>query len=219
MVAQLNTALQAWLLTPDEHLLQTAAHAAHSLAGSSATVGVSSMSALSTALEQVLQLLTEAGHADPITSDLLMQSATVLAAQLHNLSIGIIPDSQLTLVEQLLTHRDRLSGELAAGGITSLNVSSIDEVQAAYPAIEWMPVSSVTSIESAVVKDEEINSLNYKPENEVQSIEEKFRFETEEKYDDESEEEPEEEPDEELVAIFIEEATDFLPELDAALRN
>lgn len=215
LVAQLNTALQAWLLSPDEHLLQTAAHAAHSLAGSSATVGVSSMSALSTALEQVLQLLTDAAHADPITSDLLMQSATVLAAQLHNLSIGIIPDSQLTLVEQLLTHRDRLSGELAARGVISLNVSSIDEVQAAYPAIDWMPVSSVTSIDSAVVKDEEINSLNYKPEHGVQSIEGKFQFETEEKYDDESEEEP----DEELLAIFIEEATDFLPELDAALRN
>ena len=219
LVVQLNTALQAWLLSPDEHLLQSAAHAAHSLAGSSATVGVSSMSALSTALEQVLQLLTDAAHADPITSDLLMQSATVLATQLHNLSIGIVPDSQLTLVEQLLTHRDRLSGELAAGGVTSLNISSIDEVQAAYPAIDWMPVSSVTSIESAVVKDEEINSLNYKPEHGVQSIEEKFQFETQEKYDDESEEEPEEEPDEELVAIFIEEATDFLPELDAALRN
>ena len=215
LVAQLNTALQAWLLSPDEHLLQTAAHAAHSLAGSSATVGVSSMSALSTALEQVLQLLTDAAHADPITSDLLMQSATILAAQLHNLSIGIIPDSQLVLVEKLLTHRDRLNGELAAGGVTSLNVSSIDEVQAAYPAIDWMQVSSATPIESAVVKDEEINSLNYKSENEVQSIEEKFQFETEEKYDDESEEEP----DEELVAIFIEEATDFLPELDAALRN
>jgi chemotaxis protein histidine kinase CheA len=215
LVTQLNTALQAWLLSPDEHLLQTAAHAAHSLAGSSATVGVSSMSALSTALEQVLQLLTDAAHADPITSDLLMQSATALAAQLHNLSIGIIPDSQLTLVEQLLTLRDRLSGELAAGGVTSLNVSSIDEVQAAYPAIDWMPVSSVTSIEPAVVQDEEISSLHHKSEYEVRSIEEKFRFETEEKHDDESEEEP----DEELVAIFIEEATDFLPELDAALRN
>ena len=215
LVTQLNTALQAWLLSPDEHVLQTAAHAAHSLAGSSATVGVSSMSVLSTALEQVLQLLTDAAHADPITSDLLMQSATVLAAQLHNLSIGIVPDSQLTLVEQLLTLRDRLNGDLVASGVTSLNVSSIDEVQAAYPAIEWIPVSSVTSIDSAVVKDEEINSLNYKPEYEVQSIEEKFRFETEEKYDDESEEEP----DEELVAIFIEEATDYLPELDAALRN
>ena len=189
LVAQLNTALQAWLLSPDEHLLQTAAHAAHSLAGSSATVGVSSMSALSTALEQVLQLLTDAAHADPITSDLLMQSATALATQLHNLSIGIVPDSQLTLVEQLLTLRDRLSGELAAGVITS--------------------------IESAVVKDEEINSLNYKPEYGVQSIEEKFQRETEEKHDDESEEEP----DAELLAIFIEEATDFLPELDAALRN
>jgi len=215
LVTQLNTALQAWLLSPDEHVLQTAAHAAHSLAGSSATVGVSSMSALSTALEQVLQLLTDAAHADPITSDLLMQSATALATQLHNLSIGIIPDSQLILVEQLLTHRDRLSGELAAGGVTSLNVSSIDEVQAAYPAIDWMPVSSVTSIESAVVKDEGINSLNYKLEHGVDSIEEKFQFETEEKYDDESKEEP----DAELLAIFIEEATDFLPELDALLRN
>jgi chemosensory pili system protein ChpA (sensor histidine kinase/response regulator) len=144
-----------------------------------------------------------------------MQSATALAAQLHNLSIGIIPDSQLTLVEQLLTLRDRLSGELAAGGVTSLNVSSIDEVQAAYPAIDWMPVSSVTSIEPAIVQDEEISSLHHKSENEVRSIEEKFRFEIEEKHDDESEKEP----DEELVAIFIEEATDFLPELDAALRN
>jgi chemotaxis protein histidine kinase CheA len=207
LVAQLNNALQMWLSSPDEHVLQTAAHAAHSLAGSSATVGVPSMSALSTALEQVLQLVTDAAYADQITSDLLMQSATALTSQLQDLSSGVIPDAKLALVEQLLILRDRLSGELGVSGVTSFNVSTIDVNPATHPSIKWMPHSSVASSEAVVHEEKECSSLHSKLDSVVKSIEDKFSHEIEE------------DPDAELVAIFIEEATDYFPELDALLRN
>jgi chemotaxis protein histidine kinase CheA len=211
LVAQLNNALQMWLSSPDEHVLQTAAHAAHSLAGSSATVGVPSMSALSTALEQVLLLVTDAAYSDQITADLLMQSATALTSQLQDLSSGVIPDAKLALVEQLLNLRDRLNGELGASGVTSLNVSTIDVNPAIHPTSEWIPHSSVAASEAVVLEEEEeeeeSSSLHFKPENAVESIEDKFGREIEE------------DPDAELVAIFIEEATDYFPELDALLRN
>jgi chemotaxis protein histidine kinase CheA len=207
LVAQLNNALQTWLLSPDEQVLQTAAHAAHSLAGSSATVGVPSMSALSTALEQVLQLVTDAAHADQITSDLLMQSATALTSQLQDLSSGVIPDAKLALVEQLLILRDRLNGDLVETGVTLLNVSTNDVNLAIHPTSEWIPHSSVSVSEAVVLEEEESSSLHSRPEHAVESIEDKFGYEIEE------------EPDAELVAIFIEEATDYFPELDALLRN
>ena len=210
LVAQLNNALQMWLSFPDEHVLQTAAHAAHSLAGSSATVGVPSMSALSTALEQVLQLVTDAAHADQITADLLMQSAIALTSQLQDLSSGVIPDAKLALVEQLLTLRDRLSGELGASGVTSLNVSTIDVNQATHPASKWMPHSSVATSEAVVLEEkeeEESSSPHSKLASVEESIEDKFGYEIEE------------DPDAELVAIFIEEAMDYFPELDSLLRN
>lgn len=211
LVAQLNNALQMWLSSPDEHVLQTASYAAHSLAGSSATVGVPSMSALSTALEQVLQLVTDVAHADQITVDLLMQSTTALTSQLQDLSSGIIPDAKLALVEQLLTLRDRLSGELGASGVTLLNVSTNDVNPATHPASEWMPHSSVAASEAVVdeekEEEEESSSPHSKLENAVESIEDKFSHEIEEDLDAE------------LVAIFIEEATDYFPELDALLRN
>ncbi len=207
LVTQLNNALQTWLSSPDEYVLQTAAHAAHSLAGSSATVGVPSMSALSTALEQVLQLVTDVAYADQITADLLMQSATALTSQLKDLSSGVIPDAKLALVEQLLILRDRLSGELGVSGVTSLNVSNIDVNLAIHPTSEWIPHSSVSVSEAVVLEEEESSSLHSKLENAVESIEDKFSHEIEE------------DPDAELVAIFIEEATDYFPELDALLRN
>jgi chemotaxis protein histidine kinase CheA len=209
LVAQLNNALQTWLLSPDEHVLQTAAHAAHSLAGSSATVGVPSMSALSTALEQVLQLVTDAAHTDQITVDLLMQSATALTSQLQDLSSGVIPDAKLALVEQLQNLRDRLSGDLVASGVTLLNVSTNDVNPATHPTSEWIPHSSVAASEAVVLEEEEeeSSSPHSKLDSIVESIEDKFGHEIEE------------DPDAELVAIFIEEATDYFPELDALLRN
>ena len=210
LVAQLNNALQMWLSSPDEHVLQTAAHAAHSLAGSSATVGVPSMSTLSTALEQVLQLVTDAAYADQIASDLLIQSATALTSQLQDLSSGVIPDAKLALVEQLQNLRDRLSGDLVASGVTSLDVSTIDVNPATHPTIEWMPHSSVAASEAVVLEEkeeEESSSPHSKLASVEESIEDKFGYEIEE------------EPDAELVAIFIEEATDYFPELDALLRN
>ncbi len=186
LINQLTNALYDWLTMPDEHALLLASHAAHSLAGSSATVGLPGVSALSTALEQVLHVLNDDTHAEVKSSGLLVDSATALTSQLQEIMQGCVPNAQLALVGKLHSLKEQLLGE----GLTSVTTPNLS-----------------AGVEAISIDENASNSL-------VQAM-----SMTEEVIDADETDETNQKIDAELLAIFIEEAADYIPQLDNLLRN
>lgn len=183
LVNQLTNAVHDWLTGPDEHALLLASHSAHSLAGSSATVGLPGVSALSAALEQVLHVLNDDTHAEVKSSGLLADCAKALTSQLQQIKQGCVPDAQLDLVKKLYALKEQLVGEVMVGAPIFILANDIEEIS--------IDENISYSLEQTELLRNELHDADFSDH----------------------------EVDAELVAIFIEEAADYIPQLDILLRN
>ncbi len=183
LVNQLTNAIHDWLTRPDEHALLLASHSAHSLAGSSATVGLPGVSTLSAALEQVLHVLNDDTHVEVKSSGLLADCAKALTSQLQEIIQGCVPDAQLDLVKKLYALKEQLLGEVMVSAPPSILSTDIEEI-----SIDENISYSLEQTESLINELHDADMAD-------------------------------QEVDAELVAIFIEEAADYIPQLDNLLRH
>ncbi len=227
LINQLTNALDNWIAFPDDEALLLASHAVHSLAGSSATVGLPSVSALSTVLEQVLHSLNDDAYAEVKSSGILLEAAVALSSQLQETINGCVPSSQIELLEKLYALRGQLHGEPMIGVMTPLHESehefnlleqsfnvegdthnsstilratTLDETEEKNPDLSLQTMATVVSPDVEAVNDDGGEAFTFESANHLGS-------------------EVDAEMDLELVEIFIEEAADYFPQLDTVLRG
>ncbi len=153
LLQQLAAMLNHWCVTAHEELPLAAVHAAHSLAGSSATVGLQSVQELAAALELLLQTLFSAQLADrSAAAQHLLETIVALEQMQGELSAHRWPAQQTALVQQLqaLNLHVRQTAMLRTPSAELAAVSEIDS-----------PPESVTapSPEQAAIIDAELLAL------------------------------------------------------------
>ena len=125
LIAQLDQLVRLWLAAPDHVLPQAAVHAAHSLAGSSATVGLTAVQELAAMLESVLSAIANTGTARPdLQYDILLETILTISRMLEKLREDGIPDAQPTLVQAL----GKLRQQLEHPPVVSAAVAEVNEV-------------------------------------------------------------------------------------------
>ncbi len=118
---RLGTELAEWSVEHERHPVpETSVALAHSLAGSSATVGYSELSALARALEHALTRSHAAGHGRDGEPDLFNATADEIRRLLHQFAAGFLRPVAPELMERLALH-ERLPPEPApAAGVESV---------------------------------------------------------------------------------------------------
>ncbi|MGD9772694.1 Hpt domain-containing protein [Diaphorobacter sp.] len=111
---RLVTTLQEWSLEQHEPLPDTAVALAHSLAGSSATVGFSALSEMARTLEHTLQHAQLMPHSPPHFAQVFNAAADDIRRLLHQFAAGFLKEPNCQLLEQLqeILHTE-VSSEMA----------------------------------------------------------------------------------------------------------
>ncbi|NDP57835.1 MAG: hybrid sensor histidine kinase/response regulator, partial [Oxalobacteraceae bacterium] len=140
LVRLLSHDLSEWRHEPERRVSVHAVHAAHSLAGSSATVGFKAMQELAHGLEDILQLLARKTIVlEPADFDRIAQCLVLMKGMLQEFALGDLPlpqPVQLNLLVALLRELDsRVAVVAAASGADELAVTDVVEPpQAALPS-------------------------------------------------------------------------------------
>ncbi|HLL13326.1 MAG TPA: Hpt domain-containing protein [Rubrivivax sp.] len=102
---RLGTELAEWALEHERHPVPDSSTAlAHSLAGNSATVGYSDLSALARALEHALMRSRSQGHGRPGEPELFSDAAEEIRRLLHQFAAGFLRPVAAQLMERLADH-------------------------------------------------------------------------------------------------------------------
>jgi len=135
LCATLEGAFAALRLHPDEALAPDAVTAAHTLAGTSATVGYTVLCELAHALETTLEQLDASGATlDSGEHDLFDATLSRIRTMLQVFTLGELAPAQPDLIEQLAALRERLASRQAAnvyGDVAPALAHKLDELFAA----------------------------------------------------------------------------------------
>jgi chemosensory pili system protein ChpA (sensor histidine kinase/response regulator) len=101
---RLGTELAEWAMELDRPVGESTVALAHSLAGSSATVGFADLSQLSRALEHALERSRNAGHGDAQEVQLYVDVADDIRRLLHQFAAGFLKTPQPGLAQRLAEH-------------------------------------------------------------------------------------------------------------------
>ena len=101
---RLCTELAEWSLEPERPLGEGTAALAHSLAGSSATVGYVDLSGLARALEHALMRSIAVGRASPGETELFTDAAQEIRRLLHQFAAGFLRRAPEPLLQRLEEH-------------------------------------------------------------------------------------------------------------------
>jgi chemosensory pili system protein ChpA (sensor histidine kinase/response regulator) len=154
---RLSTGLAEWAMEPHAKIPSDAVAFAHSLAGSSATVGFSALSGLARSLENALnhmQRIEEDGDYDPhVHASLFMNAAEDIRHLLHQFAAGILKDSS-PQIETDLAHcmqapfpaSESLIAPLAANTLTDESASSAVILDEKQPLAGIEPAQSATDL-------------------------------------------------------------------------
>ena len=188
---RLGVELAEWALEHERHPVPESSVAlAHSLAGSSATVGYVELSALARALEHALARSHAAGHGRSGEPELFNDTADEIRRLLHQFAAGFLRPVAPELMERLALH-ERLQPEATAAPPVA-PPSEAEAMFEALPAladaadVEGAAVEPTASL-AAIGEDDEIDAVDA--------------------------------VDAELFPIFEEEADELLPQLQARLRE
>ncbi|WP_188395774.1 hybrid sensor histidine kinase/response regulator [Oxalicibacterium flavum] len=193
LVRRLAHDFSEWRHEPDRHVSVQAVHAAHSLAGSSATVGFLSLHQLAYALEMVLQYLAR----KPVKLlwseyDVLDQSVECIRAMLLKFALGEMPEDEAEQVAQLTAMPEDFEGRslepIVAGTAASASflsdddgVSEVPDLPASHLAAAAHGQDAIETSDAALFMQDEIDA--------------------------------------DLLPVFIEEGRDMLPQIGEALRG
>ncbi|GAA4418254.1 hypothetical protein GCM10023090_02990 [Acidovorax lacteus] len=123
---RLATCLQEWALELHEPLPDTAVALAHSLAGSSATVGFSALSELSRLLEHALQHVQLQSRGTEVQARVFLEASEDIRRLLHQFAAGFLKEPQPAVLEAL---REVLATEVDSG----LSALADESVRAVLP--------------------------------------------------------------------------------------
>ena len=104
--------LAEWAMEPERPLQESTAALAHSLAGSSATVGYAELSALARALEHALERSIAVGRATPGEPQLFNDAAEEIRRLLHQFAAGFLRPVPAQLTQRLEEHELALSAPM-----------------------------------------------------------------------------------------------------------
>ena len=206
---RLLTELTEWALELDQPLPEAATSLAHSLAGSSATVGFMALSELARGLEHALAHVQMEGVGLPSHAQLFVAVAEDIRRLLHQFAAGFLkqPDPEHLPALKALLETD----------FSAFAPEPISEPEAAHvsllPADEWLEDEAL-SIEDEALVDEALAEL---PVSEPVRSQALPVSEFAELSDDEIE--ADDVLDVDLFPIFEEEALELLPNLSSALRQ
>ena len=206
LVRLLSLDFAEWRHEPDRHVSIQAVHASHSLAGSSATVGFKPLHQVAYALESVLQYLARKPVKLLLSEyDVLEHAVERIRFMLQMFALGEMPDDEPAQVQIL----ESMPEDLEARSIS--RAASVEPID--------IPVAFDPSAAQASAAPSEAEI----PANESAAITEHTLFE-EPVYPRNGEElaDPSlvihDEIDADLLAVFIEEGQDMLPQMGQALR-
>lgn len=138
LVRLLAQDIAEWRHEADREVNIQAVHAAHSLAGSSATVGFMPLQEVAHALEVVLQYLARTPvHLTASDFDTLEQSVERLKLMLQKFALGEMPVLEKEYVRLLKSLRDDL--EARANAVHALSVKTEIDIQAPAEAVNPVP--------------------------------------------------------------------------------
>jgi chemosensory pili system protein ChpA (sensor histidine kinase/response regulator) len=212
LVRVLAQDLAEWRHEAERSVNTVAVHAAHSLAGSSATVGFIPLQEVAYALERVLQMLARKPvPLMPVEFDALDLAVEHLKSMLQRFALGEMPAS----VPQQLVILERIRQDVIdrAG-------SSIPEVRSAVPAFVPEQADEALADEADVPgaqirplvgfgarsRDGDDRTLDFDAAIAAESAAGASRM-------------PRDELDPDLLPVFLEEATDLLPQMQELLRT
>jgi len=212
LIVQLDCLLGCWLDAPQTPLSTAAIHAAHSLAGSSATVGAQSLHELAAALEDILQVLADTGEAAPdALRPLLPEIIDTLKIMLTQLAQQETPQPQSQLADKLAALKTAIQPTVShtcARGAADTGVKPVASISCA----EWLPhQSAVQAPPPSTATEQDAGSDAAVDATEV-TVAEIDATEVDATEVDATE------VDAELRSIFIDEAADLLPQLGQQLR-
>ncbi|CAM8658747.1 HATPase_CheA-like domain containing protein [Oxalobacteraceae bacterium] len=191
---------------------ESAAHAAHALAGCSATVGLSEMRQLALAMEAVLiGMRTGDGHiAEPVLS-VLQKGLVTFEQMLADLSSGLMPQSQPAILEQLL-----------ALSLTASESRSESESEFEYQQdddAESLLVPQQTNAPDTTAAPANLQNQDWQSPPSKDHADWNILVQAETSTVNASTNKLRDPIQDELHEIFVEEAADLMPQLDQQLRT
>ncbi|MEO5737587.1 MAG: Hpt domain-containing protein, partial [Variovorax sp.] len=207
---QLATEVGEWALESYLPMPDSTVGLAHSLAGSSATVGFQSMSGMARLLEAALQHLHMQGSGTPEQGAVLVAATDELRRLLHQFAAGFLKEPAPETLEAL---RDVAAAPMPA---EAREPSVADAVVEAAEVAEPVAVAVAAPVEPEHPPKAEVPQLA-----EVRDVVSMPAFATEPAVYDDSEDEIDlaDAVDADLFPIFEEEAAELLPQLGTALRE
>ncbi|MBK9235925.1 MAG: response regulator [Rhodoferax sp.] len=217
---RLSTELSEWAMELHRPVPDSAIGLAHSLSGSSATVGFSALSEIARALEQALQHLQLHAQGSPDHARVAVASADEIRRLLHQFAAGFLKEPDRGLLDALKTILETEFVAAAADSADSADAAMEAELPSATvdteTAITWpghleavipeqMPDSEPPPVATAPVQPVQVQAVETARQSLVDEQEEEF--------------DAIDALDADLFPIFEEEALELMPKLGGALRQ
>ncbi len=244
---RLCTELSEWAMESDQPLGESTAALAHSLAGSSATVGFADLSALARSLEHALMRSMAVGHATSGEPQLFNDAADEIRHLLHQFAAGFLKHVSAPLMKRLEQHELDLAAASARPEATDAQISP-ESVEAATselasePARGELPSEAVDASDSppADIEVAQVEQAQSQPADDTGSLasigeelgqpaltafsemapSDATRVHArQDALDDEDDVDALDQIDEELYPIFREEGEELLPQLQSRMRD
>jgi chemosensory pili system protein ChpA (sensor histidine kinase/response regulator) len=219
LIRVLSQDIAEWRHEPERKVNTQAVHAAHSLAGSSATVGFTPLRDIAYALEAVLQYLAR----NPVMLrnadyDVLDYSIQRIRFMLQMFALGEMPESephQVEILENLLRDLETRKEEVPEGqkqlptasdvaSLTDVSIEAVEQPAEQFDAIEMLPPAADISENIPMEAPAEAVLSSPVSADETSAVPSPL-------YRDEL--------DADLMPVFMEEGRDLLPQIGQALRE
>jgi chemosensory pili system protein ChpA (sensor histidine kinase/response regulator) len=223
--------LAEWAMESDRPLEESTAALAHSLAGSSATVGYAELSTLARSLEHALMRSIAFGRASPGEPQLFNDAAEEIRRLLHQFAAGFLRPVPVPLMQRLQEH------ELALSALAPVHAADGVEPAAAAEPLEALPdpcdtpapagvepsmpvetVAAAEELQAHPLFSDELGQAALTSFAELPQLEPGLARVREDAPDDDDIDAVDL-VDEELFPIFREEGEELLPQLQSRLRE
>jgi chemosensory pili system protein ChpA (sensor histidine kinase/response regulator) len=225
--------LAEWAMESERPLEESAAALAHSLAGSSATVGYVELSALARSLEHALMRSIAFGRATPGEPQLFNDAAEEIRRLLHQFAAGFLRQAPAPLMQRLQEHELALSAlapsiepeEVEAEPVAPPRHDSIDLADSAAAAgvepeaPQDETVATIEELPAPVVFSDELGQPALTSFAELPELEPSRTRVREDAPDDDDDIDATDQIDDELFPIFREEGEELLPQLQSRMRD
>ena len=225
---RLVTCLQEWSLELHEPLPDTAVALAHSLAGSSATVGFTALSELARVLEHALQHVQLQSGGTVEQANAFMAAAEDIRRLLHQFAAGFLKEPSQEVLEQLrqileaeVVHTLSPPEEEAEASFASEQAQEVPaEPEAVEPLAAAEPAEAIAAPAPAVVpRGPVVPALSAGLSDHDQRVDDAIAHAVAHASDVDDDIDAIDVIDPDLFPIFEEEAAELLPQLGGALRQ